>query len=95
MSKVYLLENIWSGEYKAFSDLGDTLKFVMSEIEKREESYEDKFAYLKELITSIAERDEEKWGKGFAIDEMYYCWQIDYVENKRNEVNTTPFDKEI
>lgn len=80
MSKVYLLEDQRGGEYKAYQNFEDALRFVMKEIENdTTQDYEDKFDCLKELLNSMIVRDEQKWGKGFAIDELYYCWEIEFV----------------
>ena len=32
---------------------------------------------FKELVMSVAERDVDKWGQGFTIEEFLWCWQID------------------
>lgn len=81
MGKVYLLEDQRGGEpYKAYQNFGDVLKFVVKEIENDStQDYKNKFDRLKQLVDSMAARYKQDWGEGFFIDDMYYCWAIEFI----------------
>lgn len=92
MKKVYLIEQFWDGDYRCYEDFSDALKYAIEQIEDTNKTcsevgvdiLERKVESLMELVTSMANRDTEKWGKGFAIDDFLYCWEINLFEKETN-----------
>jgi hypothetical protein len=75
--KVYLVET-YDCDYKVFENFMDAVKYAVTEIEKSSDPEEDKLHQYKELICSITDRDVDKWGYGYTLDEFIWCWEVDY-----------------
>lgn len=74
--KVFLVED-YDCEYRTFVHFEDALKYAIKQIEESKNDSEAKMEMYKELVMSVAERDVDKWGQGFTIEEFLWCWQID------------------
>lgn len=90
MKKVFLVEQAWDCGHKCFEDFNDALKYAIEQIEEISSTCtelgiditERKLESLKELVTSIANRNVEKWGQGYAIDGFLYCQEIELIEKE-------------
>lgn len=74
--KVFLVED-YDCEYRTFVHFEDALKYAIKQIEESNNEKDAKLEMFKELVMSVAERDVNKWGQGFTIEEFLWCWQID------------------
>lgn len=74
--KVFLVED-YDCEYRTFVHFEDALKYAIKQIEESNNEKDEKLEMFKELIMSVANREADKWGQGFSIDEFLWCWQID------------------
>ena len=74
--KVFLVQDL-DCEYCTFVHFEDALKYAIKQIEESNNEKDAKLEMFKELVMSVAERDVDKWGQGFTIEEFLWCWQID------------------
>lgn len=85
MDMVYLVEDS-DCEYRVFEDFYDAVAWAINEIQRSDNSSEDKCSMIKELVKSMSERDTSQWGEGFVIDEFLWCWRIGFhKKNKEND----------
>lgn len=77
MNKVFIVENDVN-DHKIFESFYDAVMFAVDYIDAGPFTKEDQGEMYKELILSIAQRDVEKWGKGYCLDEMLWCWEVPF-----------------
>ena len=89
MSNIFLAEDN-TNEHKVFESFLDAVKYAVDYINDPCFTDEEKKDLYKELLLSIVERDVEKWGKGYCLDELLWCWEVPFYsagnyKSKENE----------
>lgn len=77
MDKIYLVE-VAGCDYHSFETFSDAMMFALEYIEKSSCNDDTKKEMYKELLTSMSERDIDKWGWGYSVDEFVWCWEIPF-----------------
>ena len=81
IKKILLVED-FDCNYCAFENIKDAMKYAVDQIEKSNNTEADKKEMAYELLTSYIDRDRDRFGEGFTVDEFIWCWTIDYREDK-------------
>lgn len=80
MKRIFLVED-YDSEHLTFESFEDAVKYATNYIDAKPQFTDsEKVDLFKELIQSIVDRDTEKWGQGYSIDEMLWCWEIPYYQ---------------
>ena len=78
---IFLVED-FDSNFVAFENIKDAIKYGVKMIDESNNTDEDKKEMAYELLTSYIDRDRDRFGEGFSIDEFIWCWSIDYREDK-------------
>ncbi len=85
LDKVFILEDV-DCSHVVFTNIKDALRFTKDLIDKDVHmTPEQKCDAYRELLTSYLDRDVDRWGEGFTIDDYMWCYETSLYKGKENE----------